>query len=1103
MTESDHSNVVQMGRHVKSASGLTPTQLEVLLAGCRDKAAARLASVVAAFMPKVDDALFDLADKAVGIGKQTVYFDAMREVRRKRPDIESSFVAAFRRDYDATARGDGDSSPSPVDDELRGLELSLVDNDELEEDLAAGNAAAKIAATCQDELLTLEQRMAVLLNKPELSSAEDPLAPKLICNAFKGATEQVEAETEVKLIVFKLFERAVALEMKSIYEEINRHLAENGVVPKVSKVPRQRPAPGRSSPQPGGTPEEALGDALPDAYPGASPVEATATQDPMGSGITGAGAMEGYPPLLAAHAPTSGDLLALLQQMVGIDAPVSETSGTDMGWSAGPGADLPAGSQPMPGPGAVPAGVPLAAPGQGGIASGSVMPADAGVLHKLTLLQRGEPKAALDQTSELDAASLRAGNVNVLRELRSSGFANSMNVVDVMTFDVVTMLFDFILDDKNVPDAMKALIGRLQIPVLKVAMIDNSVFSKKAHPVRRLLDTLAQVALGWNEDQGQDDPLYTMVESIVGRVAEGFEDDISLFADLLSELEAFATEQQTSAAQREDQSAEGVQGRERLTESRDRANTAVEAGLAGKEAPPAIRDFLYQRWRDVLAFAHIKDGEDCTEWPSAVQTMDDLIWSVDSKAGAEEQRRLVGMLPDLLKRLKQGMSLAGMTKEQATDFLSDLAQLHAAAVHAETRRRATPAEHGHEAEPALSKENHPEVEESGPEGRAISEAFERANKAIYEAARSRPECTGMGTTLVSALFSDDSVTIAHVGDSRLYRLRDGQIEQMTVDHSLLERLIAQGFYTREEAEQSNNKNYVTRAMGIAADEKVDVRREPVLADDIYLLCSDGLSDLVEPEVMSTVLAEPGVNLEALAAHLISLANDAGGKDNISIVLVHVLASFAGEHSGVRNLEEKLEIVAVTDVGRKRSHNEDSVGFDPALGVVILADGMGGSNAGEVASALAVNMMLEQLRGRLGSTGSTLPQPGEADQAGQATGSAQGGIEEIILEGMVAQGLPEDTIDGFNDVAASLEVGSWIEFREDDDNARRARLTWISPTTGTLLFTDRQGRKVAEATARGLAVEFRRGSAVPLGNVPLFDRAVGSLMGRLKATLPAE
>ena len=490
MTDTDHSNVVQMGRYVKSASGLAPPQLEALLAGCREKAAARLAGVVAAFMPKVDDALFDLADKAVGIGKQTLYFDAMREVRRKRPDIESSFVAAFRRDFDAMARGDSASGPSPVEDELQGLELSLVDNDELEEDLAAGNAAAKITAACQDELLVLEQRMAVLLGKPEVSSDENPMAPKLICNAFKGATEQVEAETEIKLIVFKLFERAVALEMKGIYEEINRHLAENGVVPQTSRVARQRPGPARPARPMAETPEQAPGVAPSDLPSGASPVEVMATQGAMGPGAMGAGAAQGYPPSLVAHAPTSTDLLGLLQQLVGVDAAVPGASGGDTDWSAPSSVDLATGSAssaPMPGAPAIPASGAVAAPGQGGSGSAAVMPADAGVLHELTLLQRGEPKAAHEQSAELDAASLRAGNVNVLRELRSSEFANQMNVVDVMTLDVVTMLFDFILDDKNIPDSMKALIGRLQIPVLKVAMIDNSVFSKKAHPVRRLL----------------------------------------------------------------------------------------------------------------------------------------------------------------------------------------------------------------------------------------------------------------------------------------------------------------------------------------------------------------------------------------------------------------------------------------------------------------------------------------------------------------------------------------------------------------------------------------------------------------------------------------
>ncbi len=1081
MTDGEPTNVVQMGRYAKSPSGLTAAQLQALLVECRDKAAARLAGVAGSFMPRVDDALFDLADKAVGIGKQNLYFDAMREVRRKRPDIESSFLASFARDYDAKVRGERATAAAGQDVEASGLELSLVGNDELEEDLAVGNAAAKISAACQDELLALEQRMAVLLNEPELASDDNPLSPKLICNAFKEATEQLDSETEIKLIIFKLFERAVAPEMKGVYEEINRHLAQKGVLARIPKAPLQRPGPSRSAPRPAQEPVEGQPEAV-----AADPVASNAPPVTGGSG--------GYPPSLAAHAPTPADLLSMLQQLVGVEGAVAEASGGMAGGVAGgaPGTALeaPAGHVSMAGaPPAPSADMAGAGAAPGAAATGLGGGGNAGVLHKLTMLQRGQPQSVLTQDAALDAASLSAGNVNVLRELRSTEFANSMSVVDVMTLDVVTMLFDFILDDGNVPDAMKALIGRLQIPVLKVAMMDGTVFSKRTHPVRQLLDTLARLAIGWNEDHGQDDPLYRMVESVVVRVAEQFEDDLGIFGELLSELETFAEEQQSAAAPSEDKSAALVHDREQLTASRHRATAAVEVSLTDAEVPPAIEDFLRHTWRDMLAFTHLERGADGSEWQAAVQTMEDLIWSVAIKTGGEEQQRLVGMLPELLKRLKEGMAMAGATKEEATDFLAELAGLHAAAVHAELGR-------GHAA-PAPQPHGASRTPETSHEFAVVEAAFGRANRAIHEVAESRTECAGMGTTLVAALFSDDTVTIAHVGDSRLYRLRHGQLEQLTVDHSLLERLIAQGFYTREEAQESNNKNYVTRAMGIAADEKVDLRREAVVAGDIFLLCSDGLSDLLEAEVMQAALSEPGVDLQALAAYLVRLANEAGGKDNVSVVLVKVLASFAGRHCGVDNLEESLEIVAVTDVGRKRSHNEDSIGFDPALGVALLADGMGGYNAGEVASALAVNMMLDGLRNGLGAAGAASAQ---ADAEGAH--ADQSGIEEIILEGMIAEGFAEDSDDGFSELATGLDVGTWVAFRQDDGTVRRARLTWVSPTTGALLFTDRQGQKVAEATSKGLAVEFRRGSAGLLENVPLFDRAVGSLMGRLKATLPA-
>jgi serine/threonine protein phosphatase PrpC len=176
-------------------------------------------------------------------------------------------------------------------------------------------------------------------------------------------------------------------------------------------------------------------------------------------------------------------------------------------------------------------------------------------------------------------------------------------------------------------------------------------------------------------------------------------------------------------------------------------------------------------------------------------------------------------------------------------------------------------------------------------GILLRDAIHRANKIIYQTARTQTNCDGMGTTVVAGLFFDDRLTIAHVGDSRLYRLRGGEFSQVTQDHSLLQELVARGFYSPEEAQRAAAKNYVTRALGVEPHVEVDVTEVPVLKDDLYLLCSDGLSDMVEDEDIHLTISTFGGNLETLAKQLVLLSNDNGGRDNVSIVVVRVLESF--------------------------------------------------------------------------------------------------------------------------------------------------------------------------------------------------------------------
>ena len=173
----------------------------------------------------------------------------------------------------------------------------------------------------------------------------------------------------------------------------------------------------------------------------------------------------------------------------------------------------------------------------------------------------------------------------------------------------------------------------------------------------------------------------------------------------------------------------------------------------------------------------------------------------------------------------------------------------------------------------------------------LRDAITRANKIIYQTARSQAECEGMGTTVVAALFYDNRISVAHVGDSRLYRQRGSQISQVTMDHSLLQELVDRGFYSPEEAQRAANKNYVTRALGVEPQVEVEVQEHPVDKGDIFILCSDGLSDMVEDEDIRLTISTFGANLDTVAKQLIQLANENGGRDNVSVVLAQANEAF--------------------------------------------------------------------------------------------------------------------------------------------------------------------------------------------------------------------
>ena len=713
----------------------------------------------------------------------------------------------------------------------------------------------------------------------------------------------------------------------------------------------------------------------------------------------------------------------------------------------------------------------------------------------------------------------------MLRDLKQATVVSGIGEMDAMMFDVVAMMFDFILDDKKIPAPMKALIGRLQIPMLKVAILDKSFFARKFHPARKLLNSIAEAAVGWSENEDRHDALHAKLEVIVARVLDEFDERVEVFTEVLVELDSFLNQEESRAENNASSFADVIQDRERLALARQDAEEETSRCLEKARIHDVVREFITGHWKELLFVRHFEGGGMGEGWTDSIQTMDDLVWSVAPKTLDQDRNHLSEILPSLLRRIRDGMKQLGIASELSGNFLGVLKKLHIAAIRNqvcvgdpeevdEVSGVADSSDEGSFDEDSLGIDLQwsDAATYSVEELSLIQLAVERANDVIYGTAETRPECTGMGTTLVATQFHDNRLTAAHVGDARLYRLRGDVFQRLTSDHSLRQQLVNKGFYTAEEVEQKIHSNVITRAVGPEANVDVDVQEIDTEPDDLYLLCSDGLTDMVDDVTIAEILCDSEVDLATTTRMLVDAANENGGKDNVSVVLVRVDNTYADSMPDDANfdLSSKLEMHGRTDVGRKRSHNEDHIAVDATRGIAIVADGMGGCNAGEVASEMAVKIVLEALRS--GDVESVAVKTGDgirtsrtttegelADSAIDAGAPLRHDGDEVIIEGLgsdVAYESEEE--DEYTEIVRTLDVGSWVEFYHVDGSKTPARLTWMSPVTGRYLFTDRKGMKVADATVHGLAVEMQRGNAAVIEDVPLFDRIIGTITEHLHA-----
>ena len=559
----------------------------------------------------LDDALYELADKAESNIRQTAFFDAMRDIRKNRERIEVGFSQQVVKVFDEFWKT-GAASTKPdlhsIADTADGL--SLLGEDDLEEGLAISNMTSRGENRHFRALYGLNQRFGHLLGCGELDTKDNPLSPGAICLAFHEKFKETAVDIPVKLVVYKQFQIQVIDSLGAIYDELNGQLVEAGILPQLTNKIRRTSNYRQES-----------GSYSPAAY------------------------IENNSEVLSTEKADDSDLQAelflTLKQLLNEKRLHSS-------------------------------------PAQSSRALLPVIETNE-MIQALSTLQRVASPAQVEVSGAAPGVSdLRANLFQVMGVAQGTMAEKKISGNDEDAIDVISMLFDFILEDRNLPDAMKALLARLQIPMLKVAILDKSFFHSKGHPARRLLNVMASAAIGWSEQSGKaDGGLYEKMNSIVERVLNDFDKDIEIFTRLLEELAVFIQREEQGSKVAEQRVAQVTQGKEQLNSARHRVFEEINNRLFGNDwIPSPVIMLIKDGWRDVLLLLSLRQGNASAEWQHALDLMDKLLWSVQPNPDKSKRQELLNEIPPLLKGLRAGLKEISYDQHKMARMFKELQACH-------------------------------------------------------------------------------------------------------------------------------------------------------------------------------------------------------------------------------------------------------------------------------------------------------------------------------------------------------------------------------------------------------------------------------------------
>jgi hypothetical protein len=591
------------------ATNSMPASTLSFLDECHNIVLEHLQPLIKKMFESSDLAFIEFAEKAQSNASQLRFFEAMTVIQKNRENVEEIFYRELGRSFADFGCTSYRAEPAGnTEDES----LTLLSKEETDIKVAIQNMVAGTSLRSTQELIALRQRLAVLNNGRQMEEEDIPGGPTCLANAFHKAITDLMLEHQTRLIVYMLFNKFVLGKTSTLYDDYNKHLIEAGLLPNLKYEVRINPSRAQVPAQAGAQEQE----------------------QEQAQAQTQAGAAAG-PTTHTNRTNDSNNNQSLGDELFG--SIMQLLSRRDDGQASGEGQQQAAISNPIP---------------QTELVS---------ALHQLQQTEHMENPVLTGSTGAIVGvaennqlvASLVA-NLSAERDRLFEGIdRRRLPTADTQVIDLVGMMFEYMLQDNEIPSVAKAELSRLHTPYLKVAIIDEELFTNTNHPAHELLNTVAKAAARWVVESNLDRGIFPDIHNIVEQIIADFENNIDIFSELLTVFRARVRDLESKSSAIEKRTQQAAEGKDKLELARRHAAATIGECMEGHTVPAPIKKLLGDVWQEKLMFIYLREPEagESDSWQLAIQAIEAIIWSVEPRKSLAEQAELRENLPEVQKQI--------------------------------------------------------------------------------------------------------------------------------------------------------------------------------------------------------------------------------------------------------------------------------------------------------------------------------------------------------------------------------------------------------------------------------------------------------------------